>query len=229
MRVSLSQGVVREDLQFFPAALIMTERSFDIYPPMARLPAHTEPGQIRANILSAAMLQFTGRGYFNTSVPELARAAQVSVGSIYHHFKDKEDVARALYQSLMERLQRELADIAAAHEGAHDRCRAIMAMLFAMTETEREAMEFMLYAKHREFLPDEPPICSSKPFETMRGFVEEGMTNGEIRPMDAMIATSFLFGGAIRMITARLDGVLDGPLTEQLDAAWACGWRAVAA
>ena len=196
---------------------------------MARTPANVQPGQINERIIGAALQLFTQRGYFNTSVPDMARTAQVSVGSIYHHFKDKEDVARSLYQGLVERLQQTLAAIAQTHATAHDRCRAVMAMLFEVTESNRDAMDFMLYAKHREFLPDERPVCSSKPFETMRAFVQEGMDNGEIRRMDVMVVTSCLFGGAIRLITARLDGVLAEPLPDRLDAVWECAWRGVAA
>ncbi|MDO9468380.1 MAG: TetR/AcrR family transcriptional regulator [Thiobacillus sp.] len=196
---------------------------------MARTPANVQPGQISERIIAAALQLFTQRGYFSTSVPDMARTAQVSVGSIYHHFKDKEDVARALFVGLMEGLQEALAKIAHDNATAHDRCRAVMAMLFELTESNRDAMDFMLYAKHRDFLPSERPVCSSKPFETMRAFVQDGMENGEIRNMDVMVATSCLFGGAIRLITARLDGVLAEPLPDRLDAVWDCAWRGVAA
>lgn len=196
---------------------------------MTRTPAKVPSGEIHERIITAALWLFTQRGYFSTTVPDVARAAQVSVGSIYHHFKDKEDVARVLYADLVERLQDALMEIASRHASAHDRCRAVMAMLFEMTESNRDAMDFMLYAKHREFLPSELPVCSSRPFETMRRFVQEGMARGEIRQMDLMVATSCLFGGAIRLITARLDGVLAEPLPERLDAVWGCAWRGVAA
>lgn len=196
---------------------------------MARASANVQPAQIREKIIAAALQLFTQRGYFSTTVPDMAQAAQVSVGSIYHHFKDKEDVARALYISLLAWLEEELTRIAHDNSTAHDRCRAVMAMLFELTESNRDAMDFMLYAKHRDFLPSERPVCSSKPFETMRGFVQEGMLKEEIRQMDVMVATSCLFGGAIRLITARLDGVLAEPLPDRLDAVWECAWRGVAA
>ncbi|MCD6707181.1 MAG: TetR/AcrR family transcriptional regulator [Thiobacillus sp.] len=196
---------------------------------MARTPANVQPGQISERIIAAALQLFTQRGYFSTSVPDMARAAQVSVGSIYHHFKDKEDVARALYLGLTVGLQEALEKIALDNATAHDRCRAVMTTLFELTESNRDAMEFMLYAKHRDFLPSERPVCSSKPFETMRAFVQSGMENGEIRNMDVMVATSCLFGGAIRLITARLDGVLAEPLPDRLDGVWECAWRGVAA
>ena len=196
---------------------------------MVRASANVQPGQIEERIIAAALQLFTRRGYFNTSVPDMAHAAQVSVGSIYHYFKNKEDVARALSESLTDGLQEELDRITQKHDTVHDRCRATIAVLFELTESNRDVMEFMLYAKHREFLPIARPICSSKPFETMRGFVQDGMERGEIRRMDIMVASSCLFGGAIRLITARLDGVLAEPLPDMLDATWECAWRGVAA
>lgn len=196
---------------------------------MARTPSKVPSGEVYARIVDAALRLFTERGYFNTTVPDVARAAQVSVGSIYHHFKDKEDVARALYLDLIARMQQALTEIAGRHASAHDRCRAVVAMLFDLTESDRDAMDFMLYAKHRDFLPSERPVCSSKPFETLRKFVQEGMARGEVRQMDVMVATSCLFGGAIRLITARLDGVLAEPLPGKLHEVWACAWRGVAA
>lgn len=196
---------------------------------MARTPAKVPSGEVYARIVDAALRLFTERGYFNTTVPDVARAAQVSVGSIYHHFKDKEDVARALYLDLIARMQQALTEIAGRHASAHDRCRAVVVMLFDLTESDRDAMDFMLYAKHRDFLPSERPVCSSKPFETLRKFVQEGMARGEVRQMDVMVATSCVFGGAIRLITARLDGVLAEPLPGKLHEVWACAWRGVAA
>lgn len=186
------------------------------------------PGNTQAQILSATLSLFTGQGYFNTSVHDIARESEVSIGSIYHHFKDKEGVARALYNDTLSRMSSELNKIKKGHDTAHDRCRAVIELLFQITEQEPEIMEFMLYSKHREFLPNERPVCSSQPFEIMREFVKEGMTSGEIQEMDLMVASTCLFGGAIRMITSNMDGLLKRSLSSYLDEIWICSWRAVA-
>ncbi|MEW5792619.1 MAG: TetR/AcrR family transcriptional regulator [Pseudomonadota bacterium] len=185
-------------------------------------------GDTRQQVLDTALTLFTERGYFNTSVHDIARASKVSIGSIYHHFQDKEGIARALYRGLMERMEHELAAISEGHASAHDRCRAIVALLFELAEREPQTMAFMLYAKHREFLPNERPVCSSKPFETMRAIVAEGIRHGEICDTDPVVAATCLFGGPIRMITMRLDRILPEPLPHYLDAVWHCAWRAVA-
>lgn len=183
----------------------------------------------RQQVLDAVLVLFRERGYFATSIQDISRESAVSVGSIYHHFRDKEGIARALYQSLSDEMSSRISWISAREATIHDQCRAIVKALFDLTEAEPLVMDFMLYAKHKEFLPEEKSICSSRPFELMRMIVAAGMESGEIRRMDVMVASTSLFGGPIRMIVARLDGVLRAPLSHYLDEVWDCAWRSVAA
>lgn len=183
----------------------------------------------RDKVLATALELFTRKGYFNTSMRDITRESGVSTGSIYHYFRDKEGVAAALYQSLIERMRGEFDDIMARHDSAHDQCRAVVSLLFRIAEEEPAVMSFMLYVKHREFLPQERPVCSSEPFEQMRAMVRHGMASGEIEQRDVLVASTCLFGGAIRLITSRLDGIVEHPLAHYLDDIWTCSWRAVAA
>lgn len=180
-------------------------------------------------VLTAALVLFSRWGYFNTTVHDIAREAGVSIGSIYHHFGDKTGIARALYRHLLEFMTASIEEVMAREADAQARCRAIVTLLFETTEREPRGMEFMLYAKHREFMPDETPVCSSRPFELMREIVADGMARGDVRRLDPMVAATALFGGPLRMITARLDGILPRALPTYLDEVWECAWKAVAA
>lgn len=180
-------------------------------------------------VLTAALVLFSERGYFKTSVHDIAREAKVSIGSIYHHFGDKVGIAKALYEHLLEQMTSSLQAIIDSETTTQARCRAIVALLFELTEHEPHGMEFMLYAKHREYMPDETPICSSRPFEMLRETLARGMETGEVQRMEPMVAATALFGGPLRMISARLDGILPRKLPDYFDEVWACSWRAVAA
>ena len=46
----------------------------------------------RARVLQAAEQLFTRRGYSETNVSDIARIAEVGVGTLYHHFPDKRAV-----------------------------------------------------------------------------------------------------------------------------------------
>jgi AcrR family transcriptional regulator len=50
----------------------------------------------RQQILDSALKLFSHRGYGATSVRDIAEAAGVSKGNVYHHFPDKETIFRAL-------------------------------------------------------------------------------------------------------------------------------------
>jgi len=52
----------------------------------------------RRRILDAARDLFAGRGWAATTVDEIVRAAGVTKGALYHHFRDKTDVLRAVYE-----------------------------------------------------------------------------------------------------------------------------------
>ncbi|PUB89993.1 MAG: TetR family transcriptional regulator, partial [gamma proteobacterium symbiont of Ctena orbiculata] len=111
--------------------------------------------------------------------------------------------------------------------GYRESCNRIIYMLFEYTETKRNIIAYVLHAKHQEFLPDEPPICSSTPFKTMRNIVQQGIESGEIREGDPWVIASSVFGGAIRLIHLRLDGVLKEPLPKLYDELIDCMWQGV--
>jgi len=183
----------------------------------------------RELILATALRLFTEHGYFNTTVHDIQKEANVSIGSIYHHFGNKESIAKALFAEIEEAMVNEIHRIMQNTETAHDRCKAVLKYLFEATEHSRSAMQYMLYAKHNEFMPDEGPVCTSRPFTLMKQIIIEGMQKGEIRNLTPEIVGVNVFGGAIRLICLRVDGVVDKPLPTYLDEFWECACYGIAA
>src|SRR5262245_10972114 len=62
---------------------------------MGRPPAR-EARDTRQEILDAALELFSDKGYFGTSMREIARAVGVRESAIYHHFVNKEALLNAL-------------------------------------------------------------------------------------------------------------------------------------
>jgi AcrR family transcriptional regulator len=63
----------------------------------SKLPRREREKQIyRKEILSSALKLFSEKGYHNVSMHEIARRAEFSVGTLYHFFKNKEDLYKAL-------------------------------------------------------------------------------------------------------------------------------------
>ncbi len=183
---------------------------------------------VRHIIMDTALELFTGNGYFNTTVHHIQKAAGISIGSIYHHFKNKEAIAKAIYDALIDQMSQAILNIMQQHDSTKDRCRAVISYLFELTENEPRKMHYMLHANHKEFIPDQKPVCSSVPFEMIASMVPIGMTNGEIKPMDPIAASVCLFGPALRLIHLKLDGVIQRPLSEYFDEIWNAAWEGLA-
>ena len=66
-----------------------------------RLPKGQET---RERILAEALRLFAAQGYARVSVEEIADAAGVTKGAVYHWFTDKDDLGRELQHDLYERL-----------------------------------------------------------------------------------------------------------------------------
>ena len=184
---------------------------------------------LKDKVLHTALNLFSERGYFNTSIHDIRRAAGVSTGAIYHHFQNKEALAKALYENLLHQVNGVIDEACSGETGCLNQCRAIIEKLFQLTLEQPRGMQFILLAQHREYLPDEPPICSSKPFQAMKRVVVQGIAVGEVRQMEHWVAASAMFGGALRMMNLQLDGALERPLTDYLDEVVDCAWRGISA
>ena len=78
-------------------------------PPRARRPAPPAPApaDARTRLLDAAMQVIRAQGYSATTVDDICRAAGLTKGAFFHHFKSKEDLAVAAaahFSAMAERL-----------------------------------------------------------------------------------------------------------------------------
>jgi len=62
-------------------------------------------GKSRARILETALKLFSRHGYRSTSMREIAEAAGVSTGNVYHHFPDKEQIFKTLLDQYWEEIK----------------------------------------------------------------------------------------------------------------------------
>ncbi|MBD5784939.1 TetR family transcriptional regulator [Cellulosimicrobium terreum] len=65
-------------------------------------PRRTNPERTRttrAALVGAARELFVENGYASTSTPQIAAAAQVTRGALYHHYTDKQDLFRAVVEA----------------------------------------------------------------------------------------------------------------------------------
>jgi len=66
--------------------------------------AYKKSGETRGRILEAASRLFAERGYYEVGMGDIAEEAGMGRASIYYHFADKERIARAIFDSIAEKI-----------------------------------------------------------------------------------------------------------------------------
>jgi AcrR family transcriptional regulator len=98
----------------------------------------------RAEIVAIAGALFAERGYAHTTVREIADAAGILSGSLYHHFDSKESMIEALLRDFLDRIDREYTDIASAGRDPVTTLRALVHVAFGALATDHAAVAVML-------------------------------------------------------------------------------------
>jgi AcrR family transcriptional regulator len=83
----------------------------------------------REAILAAARKLFTVEGYDSSAIDEIAAAARVTSGALYHHFRNKREIMRAVFQALEAELK---ARVTAAGGGVKSPTEAMRRSLHAL-------------------------------------------------------------------------------------------------
>ena len=149
----------------------------------------------RSALLKAARELFAERGYAAVPAEEVARAAGVTRGALYHHFADKKDLFRALHESLEEDL---VARIGASIAGEED----LVALIVRGTDAFLYACEDPSFA--RIALQEAPSVLGWVEWREIdmryslgliTGVLRHGMQTGAIReqpvePLGHLIASA---------------------------------------
>ncbi len=188
-----------------------------------------DPDEKKKRVLDAARRLFVKRGYFGVSIPDIVEASGVSTGAIYRYFSNKETMARHLHQQTLSDFQQLFERRLAGKTGTYERLRAFADLVFDLTESDPDMMEYLLFMRHGEFMPGAVPLCFTEPFQLIREFVEEGVRAGEIKEGDNFLTAVCYTGVILRPADLRLRCVLERPLPEVADDLANIAWAAIQA
>ncbi len=80
----------------------------------------TKAEQTRQFIIEKTAPLFNKKGYAGTSLSDITTATGLTKGSIYGNFKDKEEVALAVFKHNTDQLSKKTADWISEHDNAYD-------------------------------------------------------------------------------------------------------------
>lgn len=150
--------------------------------------------ETRDRILETALRLFAARGYARVTIEEIASAAEVTKGAVYHWFTDKDDLGRELQHSLYERLSaRSLQALDPEGDAVSNMMRTFTAYTEALGD-EDEARFFLRDAWVIPALDAAGRKDHEDSVELVRGVLSAAMARGELRTLDADALARVLLG-----------------------------------
>jgi AcrR family transcriptional regulator len=161
------------------------------------------PDERPQELLEAALAVFSQRGFRNTRLDDVAEAAGVTKGAIYHYFDTKEDLLLSVidhYQALaFGRAEEALAN---RELSAAQRIEQVVKKIFQPSEERKRLLLALLIRGiahevprvHDRWLRDGP----ARLWTLVAGLVEEGKRSGEFRAdADGEVAARVLISGLV--------------------------------
>jgi AcrR family transcriptional regulator len=187
----------------------------------------------RERILAAALKLFVGQGYFNTNVPDLSRESKCSVGSIYHNFRNKEEVATALYEESIAAFRRALEQSIGSLSDEEQIIKTLVKSFLRFSELNHQLSRYIWLCRHNEFMSGIIKHPTVVGFDALGRRLTRALKNGirakKIRPLRANVMWSVLFGIPLAYVRDWLDGYNTVPPSQVADEIADTCWRALKA
>ena len=184
--------------------------------------------EIQDVILLAALKLFAEKGYFNTSLSDIAKAAELkSINVIYQYFDNKQKIAAKLYENIFDSLNISVDDIRRRNQKASEQLRGVVDLLFRLTDEAPYVMQFLLVLKINEFLPEKKPILETPAFYKINKIIQSGIRAGEIRNIDSKLVYSYFFGIVNQTLLMVLSGELEKKADTYLPQTWLAAWNVI--
>ncbi len=104
----------------------------------------SEPTSRRHDLINIAATEFSRRGYRSTTMRHIADAAGILAGSLYHHFKSKEEILREVMLDSTSLYVQELEAIAAGQASTQEKIEAAIAHRLELYEQQGMALGVVL-------------------------------------------------------------------------------------
>lgn len=154
-------------------------------------------GEKRDRILRAAVKIFSRKGFFNSKVSEVARAASVADGTIYLYFRNKDDLLISLFEEKMGEVVADVRRRVADGGNSLEKLKIFIENHMDLLEREAGLVEVLQVELRQstKFLKDYTPVKFFEYLEIISDILEEGKREGALRPdLNVSIVRRAIFG-----------------------------------
>ncbi len=185
----------------------------------------------KLEIIKTACKLFAEQGYYNTTIPDIADALNMSVGNLYNYFNSKEELAKYIMQYSSKLLGEEIKKINEKGISTREKVFLLVKRFIEIAEENPELIDYFLrvFLSNREVFSEgcEGFLCVQEVVTEIMLFLEEGVKKGDLRNQDLFVAFVSIMGPLGGIVFLKGKGMLMKKPIEYADELAENIWRAL--
>jgi len=175
----------------------------------------------KVSIINSALTLFAKKGFYSTTIPDIAKALNMSVGNMYNYFKSKDTLAKEIIKYISSYLGAKLQEINHMQISTKEKTKKIVEIYFNTAKSNPEMIDYFLrvYLSNREVFKDgcEGMICVNEFVTEIMIYFEEGVAKGDLRDQDFFSAFGLFMGYLGGMVFLKGENILPQELDAYID------------
>ena len=182
-------------------------------------------------IIQAALELFSKKGFYTTTIPDIAQSLKMSVGNMYNYFKSKDILAKEIIKHISHYLGEQLKSINEKEISTEEKTKQIVTVYFQTVticfvyfqtaNLKPEMIDYFLrvFLSNREVFKEgcEGMICVNDFVTEIMIYFEDGVKNGELRDQDFFSAFGLFMGYLGGMVFLKGENILPNNLDSYID------------
>lgn len=160
--------------------------------------------ETRELIDRTALKLFAAKGIRETTIRDIASAAGLAEGTMYRHYRSKDELAQALFVENYVALGRALDEVQAREGTVAAKISAMVRYFLSAYERDPDVFTYLFLARHRHMqnlTPRQP-----NPYLVFRRVIRDGVRHGEIPKQDPDVGASMTMGVILQVVDSQLLG-----------------------
>jgi AcrR family transcriptional regulator len=151
-----------------------------------------------------ALRLFSDKGIKETTIKEIAKAADIAEGTLYRHYSGKDELAERLFFDHVTALGRELQELQAPESTTRTKLLVIIRRFCDLYDRDPTVINYLFLTRHDHMTKLTARVPN--PYFVFRRVIRAGMTKGDIPEQDIDVATSMVLGIILQIVDTRFIG-----------------------
>ena len=174
---------------------------------------------MREAIFEGAVAVLTEHGLNGATMDRVAAAAGMAKGSLYNHFRNKQELLEFVRDRAIAPMQEALDEIVKSRLSAPEKLTSISRLWREYLVKHHAVFEFLINDRAaKRLLRDSEQTTHASGIRQIATIIEQGIEQGALRPVDATAAAEMFVSASIGMVEQEFVAGITRPVDKAVDA-----------